>query len=471
MALALHRNNFSSELTVTYKSTKKDWAVLLQLWHVCDVLAAISFSHTLWWWRPVVDSGLLPVASPTLADCTWRLASLLAELQHSKNAYQSLSDMATPPTKQSHLTKTVTPQPESKVTRPVQITDSGCVKAIHDATDLSDNSKQSYVRSLQRIVSGGTGRKGAGPSPALIPGASLLWCTMHPEQTCALLQKALAAQGCDNPKTLSNYANALRSTMAHHPDLAKRSDIRSRWQRQAETLIVTPLANAAKENRPSKRQVEGHVSYQEIAAKFRQLCEENLGSTESLVVGLIGLGDEQLLPQRRDYGCVSLYIGCHPTAEEASSNHLVVLKDIGGSYTAYIMLVAYTKTAKQYGPKRIELPLLYVRTLLESLHRDPRKYLFTMLQTKSVPANTPYTKANSFGKFANQTLKKVFGRPLTISGARHSYITHLHCSQYWTQLSDGQRESTAKQMCHSYSTACKYRFVMPAVAAPCTQNK
>jgi integrase len=131
----------------------------------------------------------------------------------------------------------------------------------------------------------------------------------------------------------------------------------------------------------------------------------------------------------------------------------------------------YTKTAKNYGPKRTELPLLYVRTLLESLHREPREYRFTMLQTESVPANTPYTKANSFGKFANQTLKRVFGRPLTISGARHSYITHLHASQYWSQLSDAQRESIAKQMDHSYSTACKYRSVMPAAAAPCTQNK
>ena len=124
------------------------------------------------------------------------------------------------------------------------------------------------------------------------------------------------------------------------------------------------------------------MTYQEIARKFRQLCDENLGSIESLVVGLIGLGDEQMLPQRRDYGCVRLCIGRQPTDEEASGNHLVVLKDIGASYTAYIMLVEYSKTAKHYGPKRIELPLLYVRTLLESLQREPRRYLSPCWKTR-----------------------------------------------------------------------------------------
>jgi hypothetical protein len=281
---------------------------------------------------------------------------------------------------------------------------------------------------------------------------------LHPKETCALLQKALAAQGCFSTKNLSNYVNALQSTMAHHPDLAKRTDIRSRWQQKAEALIVTPLTDAAKENKPSVRQIEGHVTYQEIATKFRQMCEEDCDSTDSLVVGLIALGDEKLLPQRRDYGNVRLCVGRQPTEEEATGNHLVVLRTANGSHTAYIMFVKYTKTLKHYGPKKVELPLLYIRTLLESLQRQPREYLFTMLPSKSVPANTPYTKPNSFGKFVNKTLNRVFGRPLTISGVRHSYITHLHCSQHWTQLSDQQRENIAKQMGHSFATACKYRF-------------
>jgi hypothetical protein len=149
---------------------------------------------------------------------------------------------------------------------------------------------------------------------------------LHPEQTCVLLQKALVAQGCFSTKNLSNYVNALRSTLAHHPDMANRTDIRSRWQQKAEALIVTPLADAAKENKPSARQIEGYVTYQEIAGRFRQLCDENLGSIESLVVGLIALGDEQMLPQRRDYGNVRSCIGRQPTAEEASGGHLVLLK-------------------------------------------------------------------------------------------------------------------------------------------------
>jgi integrase len=154
-----------------------------------------------------------------------------------------------------------------------------------------------------------------------------------------------------------------------------------------------------------------------------------------------------------------LYIGCEPPLDKtASGNYLVLRRNAAnGSLAGEIILNEY-KTSKTYGQRRMELPMPYIHTLLASLDQNPRQYLFCMEQSKRVAANTPYCE-NSFGKWANNTLNRLFGRPLTLSGVRHSFISAMHCSQYWAGLSDAQREQIATQMGHSFSTACKYRWV------------
>lgn len=133
-------------------------------------------------------------------------------------------------------------------------------------------------------------------------------------------------------------------------------------------------------------------------------------------------------------------------------------KDSSGSFSGYIQLNEY-KTAKTYGDRRVPLHPPFIRTLLNSLRLEPRTWLFVKQANKSVAENTPYDSANSFGQYASKTLKRLFGKPLTLVGARHSFITHLHCCKAWAGMSDLQREELAKQMGHSYTTACRYRFV------------
>lgn len=363
-----------------------------------------------------------------------------------------------PPFRQAVVQRTVTPQPAELVRERLRVTNEQCVEAIQSASDLTDESKAQYIGCLKRLVFGGTGRNGLQPTSALIPNSSLLWCAIHPEQTCKLLQTSLQSVGLLNPRNIHNYTAPLRSVLAHHPHLSKLRTIRERWTKAAESLCVNPIAAEAKTNRPSERQKQGFVIYQEIAAKFTELCEKDLGSKESLLVGLVGLGEEKLMPQRRDYGLVKLCIGRQPSSEEAKGNYLVVKQDSNGQFAGSIALNHY-KTSKTYGEQRVQLPLPYIRTLLASLQRDPRDWLFTKRPDKNTPENKPYESANSFGKFANRTLEKVFGKPLTLTGCRHSFITQLHCSTYWGSLSDAQREQIAKQMGHNYTTACRYRFV------------
>jgi hypothetical protein len=249
----------------------------------------------------------------------------------------------------------------------------------------------------------------------------------------------------------------MMSAMAHHPELQKLTEIRGRWKAAAEKLTVTPLEKKAKANQPSERQRQGFVTYAELAAKFLELCKTELGSRDCLLLGLIGSAGQNVMPQRRDFGAVRLFIGSPPTAEQAKGNYMVVVKDSANVFTGHIMLNEY-KTARKYGPQRIELHALFIQAFLASLEKDPRDYLFTMQPNKNVPRNTTYTD-DGFGQMASKTFKRLFGKPLTLSGVRHSFITHLHCSKYWAELSDAQREVVAQRMGHSASAACSYRFI------------
>jgi hypothetical protein len=341
--------------------------------------------------------------------------------------------------------------------RSIRITNEECLAAIEGAPDLSADTKAKYVACLNRLVRGGPGRRGGAPTPAMIPNTSLLWCITNPENTSKLLQQALVVRGCLTPTNLHNYITALMSVMAHHPELQKLTDIRGRWKAAAEKLTVTPLEEKAKSNQPSERQRQGFVTYAEVATKFLELCKSELGSRDCLLVGLVGSAGHNVMPQRRDFGAVRLFIGSTPTAEQAKGNYLVIMKDSASEFTGHIMLTEY-KTARKYGPQRIDLHALFIQALLASHEKDLRDWLFTMQPNKNVPRNTPYTD-EGFGQMASKTFKRLFGKPLTLSGVRHSFITQLHCSKYWAQLSDAQREAMAQKMGHSYATACRYRYI------------
>jgi hypothetical protein len=240
------------------------------------------------------------------------------------NPTQSLCDtiavlaepMQTPANNLGHLVVPQTPEPLTAPKRTIQVPDEACFAAIQNAADLSKESKRQYAGCLTRLVAGGAGRKGGAPTPALIPGSSLVWCATHPERCCQMLQRSLNTQGLLNPRGVHNYTAALRSVMAHHPELAKLTAVRERWKRIADQLVVTPLTAEGKLNKPTERQAAGFVTYAEIAAKFREL---EIGSKKSLLVGLIGLADEKMLPQRRDFGAVRLYIGCEPPLDKTAS--------------------------------------------------------------------------------------------------------------------------------------------------------
>jgi hypothetical protein len=219
------------------------------------------------------DTGKRTLSVRNLLKATWWLqcpheimmsqnglgGNRLPALGVAANPTQSLCDtitvpaepMQTPANNQSHLVVQQTPEPLTAPKRTIHVPDEACFAAIQNATNLSEESQQQYAGCLTRLVAGGACRKGGAPTPALIPGSSLLWCATHPEHCCQMLQRALSAQGLLNLSSIHNYTAALRSVMAHHPELAKLTAVRERWKTIADKLAVTLLTAEGKLNKPT----------------------------------------------------------------------------------------------------------------------------------------------------------------------------------------------------------------------------
>ena len=77
--------------------------------------------------------------------------------------------------------------------------------------------------------------------------------------------------------------------------------------------------------------------------------------------------------------------------------------------------------------------------LWTSLQAEPaRRWLFT------TQSGMPYT-AKNFSKWCCSVLQKLFGRPLTLTLVRHSYLNSMD----WNKLTIAARESLAADMCQA----------------------
>ena len=84
----------------------------------------------------------------------------------------------------------------------------------------------------------------------------------------------------------------------------------------------------------------------------------------------------------------------------------------------------------------------------ESLRRRPRKFLFDQED------GTPYLKRNSFTKFSNRVLERLFGKKFTVSMMRHSFISE---GVDYNESTPGALFETARHMHHSIAQQQLYR--------------
>lgn len=282
-------------------------------------------------------------------------------------------------------------------------------------SDLSDNSKENYEMRAHTL--------------AKKAGKPLMYIIMHPEIYIGELEKWY-------PKNTSRKAHMsfILSIFRYNPDLL--CDHRKIYDKWSEAFNEThkKVMDRYETNKPSDRQAEGYVPYDDII-QMRDSLEE--GSIEKLLLSVY-----TFLPAMRcDFGMVRLYKNRLPTEREREKNY-ILMKD----NTAILHLGTY-KTHKKYGDYEVEIPAELFNEIKASLKEKERDYLF--VDNKGKPQSR-----NTYCAWTMRVFKKLFNKPLTVSLIRHSFISQLNMND----LSVKEKKDIAAMMHHSLHTQDLYRL-------------
>jgi hypothetical protein len=93
------------------------------------------------------------------------------------------------------------------------------------------------------------------------------------------------------------------------------------------------------------------------------------------------------------------------------------------------------------------------QAIIQSLQRQPRKYLF---EQPSRPGY-PFINANSYNHWANRRFKAVFGKPLTSNSIRRAFANSLNLSSH------AQLEHAAQRLAHTNVDTLQRLYVWEAL--------
>lgn len=255
----------------------------------------------------------------------------------------------------------------------------------------------------------------------------LEYIILHPLEVIKKLNKAYPNVG--SRKTFYTFILAL---------FRYNSNLKCRYKKEYDewmkefTETDKQITDRYKENAPTKKQQEGFVAFDEIVKK-RDSLED--GTDEKLLLSLY----TYIPPLRADFGKVAIYEEDVPEKERKEENYI---------YDNSELVLRRYKTAKSHKEFSKELPKELVKQIKESLKKRPRKYLFTMR------GGEPLLK-NTYTKWCNRVLARLFGKPLTVSLIRHAYINTLD----FNRLTIKEKEEIAADMTHSAGMQDKYRLI------------
>jgi hypothetical protein len=198
-----------------------------------------------------------------------------------------------------------------------------------------------------------------------------------------------------------------------------------------------PIQNQYKSNEPTERQKEAYVSFEDVC---RAAQEQEIGSQERLLLMMY----TEIPPLRSDFYKTKIY---DTNPRKKSENYIVMSED---DNTAKLYLNKY-KTSKRYGTIEALLPEKLVTEIRASLEAIPREYLFVSPRSKR-----PFDKENTFNKWANRVLKRIFNDKFTLSMLRHIFITRRDLQM--ESKSGLEQEKLARQMGHSIEQQRQYMW-------------
>ena len=241
----------------------------------------------------------------------------------------------------------------------------------------------------------------------------------------------------DTLATQKSYISAVLAIFRHNEGLKQQEQKHYDAWYAAFQEIHSQIDERYKRNEPSDRQTQGYVPFEEIVTKRDQLEK---GSYERLLLSMY----TYIPPLRADLNRVRIYLVPHVPTSIHEENYMTLDEK---QKTAKLVLKEF-KTATSQSHYEKELPTPLVSEILANLDKDPRDYLF---QDRT---GAPY-RASSYNKWANRTLLRLFGRNLTISLIRHSFINTLD----FNALTVHEKEMIAKDMTHTVGTQDRYRLI------------
>jgi hypothetical protein len=296
---------------------------------------------------------------------------------------------------------------------------SDLIKIIIDS-DLSQVSKRVYVERLRTMVAQFD--------------TNIYWIITHPDEVLEWILKKSEVLS-----TQKSYIISVLAVFKHNDglktQLKKYYDI---WFKKF-TEIDEAITQRYKTNEPSEKQLNAYVEFKEIVKKRDSL---EAGSMDKLLLGFY----TYIRPLRADFNAVRIYgydENTIPIEDKREPNYIIFNDD-----DVHLILNEF-KTQRHHNKFDKKLPDELIKELKASLKNLPREWLFVDKFGK------PYVATNSYTKWANRALHRLFGKPLTITMIRHSFISSLDQNV----LTILEKEEIAKEMAHSRGMQELYRFI------------
>lgn len=265
---------------------------------------------------------------------------------------------------------------------------------------------------------------------------SIWWIMNHPKEFREALVKYVATlhpriYTTITPHTVSLYIRIVLCLFAHHREVEEQiPELYYEWK-QMKTDMTTQLEDHYLSGKPTIRQQEAMMSWDDIVKMRDQLPD---GSIEKLIISMYTM----IPPQRCDYRDVRIY-NDHPLI---TIHNYIVLKNKK-------LFINEFKTSRFHQPIEIDLPEPLMKQLNMSLEQNPRDYLFV---TRS---GIPFARQNTFNTWINGIVKRVTNKPyFTLTMFRHLYVSRSEVEN----MSIPERRKLANNMGHSTNTNLQYEL-------------
>lgn len=297
------------------------------------------------------------------------------------------------------------------------------ITAIKQA-DLSKASIKQYTSKLQSLVD--------------ITKHDIDWIIEHPKETKDIVYRTYDAQ-----QTRKAHLVAILVLFKYVKDLKcnkkEQYDLFYKFHQETNNLVKEKYRSG----KPSEKQLEAYVDWNDVIKKREQLAKDNYASREHLILAMYS----HIPPLRQDFYNVKL-LPKMPFGSKANQGNFLVIK----ARSPCVLVLNEFKTDTTFKRYYKEMPPELCKIIHKSLLEYPRDYLFVDSQNK------PYDKFDSFCKLINRSLQDIFEKPVTVTMLRHSFII----DERKRNVSPGEEEDTARDMLHSVEMKNLYRFTPPS---------